>query len=364
MARHFFNQKKIFVHILALFCFATHTSAQNFQTKFNGFGHVEHSLMLKDSVESYFSLGEHDFFVTSNLTKRISFLGEFVIRYNNASATKFLPSVERAFIKFNYKNNHSIIAGKIHTPVNYWNDTYHHGRVFFPVIDRPFAFSYIIPLHTLGTQLQGQNIGKLGFGYDLVFGNGINSTDFYQGDFGPSITAAFHIKPEPGLRIGVSYFYNYLAKNQPGVHSGHSVAAQTNQDYNGSLRFNMLSNSVSWFGKRFEFLNEFSFNQTTTDSRGAANNFSNFSYAGIRFNENNIPYVLLDYIRIAENDLYTNEMKLFKAGMGYRYEFSYLINLKAQVEYSQFNYPDSSMNSGHSKTTDFFGFRVQLAYGF
>jgi hypothetical protein len=357
-------QRKLLQSAFVFFCFAQHLFAQNIQTKFNGFGHLEHSVMVNDSVESYFSIGEHDFFVTSNITKKVSFLGEFVIRFNNSVTTNYLPSIERAFIKYNYENNHSIIAGKIHTPVNYWNDTYHHGRVLFPVIDRPLAFSYIIPLHTLGTQLQGQNIGNLGFGYDIVLGNGINSTDSYQGDFGPSITAAFHIKPIQGLRIGASYFYNYLSKNNPGVHSGHSTTIQNESNYEGSVEFNMMCNSISWFGKRYEFLNEFSFNQTKTDIQGTANNFSNFSYAGVRVNEKNIPFVLVDYIRIAENDLYNYSTEIVKTGAGFRYEFSYLINLKAQIEYSRVKQSDSLLMDNHSKFSEVFGFRIQLAYGF
>ena len=365
MARKFTILKKLLIGTLAFFCFTPHLHAQNKQTQFNGFGHIENSLMVNDSIESFFSIGEHDFFVTSNISKRISFLGEFVIRFNSASSTNFLPSIERAFVKFNYINNHSIIAGKIHTPVNFWNDTYHHGRVLFPVIDRPFAFSYIVPLHTLGTQFQGQNLGDLGFGYDFVFGNGINSTDAFQGDFDPSITAAFHIKPIEGLRIGASYYYNHLSKNGAGAHSGHSIPANNDPNaYKGPVEFNMLSSSVSWLGKRYEFLNEFTFNQTKTDINGAANNFSNFSYAGIRFNEKNIPYVLVDYIRIAENDLHTKPAEMMKAGLGYRYEFSYLINLKAQVEYSRVQQSDAHSMHAHSGFSDVLGFRVQLAYGF
>jgi hypothetical protein len=354
---------KLLFGIFAFFCFTHHLNAQIKQTQFNGFGHIEHSLVRKDSVESYFSIGEHDFFVTSNISKRISFLGEFVIRFNGAVATNFLTSIERAFIRFNYINKHSVIAGKIHTPVNYWNDTYHHGRVFFPVIDRPFAFSYMVPLHTLGLQFQGQNIGDLGFGYDLVLGNGINSTDNFQGNFDPSITAAIHIKPIQGLRIGASYYYNHLTTNKSGAHSGHFISPGIDPTsiYKGAVDFNMLCNSISWFGKRFEFLNEFSFNQSKTDSLGTANNFSNFSYAGVRFNDKNVPFVLLDFIRIAENDLHIYPTEMLKAGVGYRYEFNYLVNVKAQIEYSWLKHSAAHLMHEHSGVL---GFRVQLAYGF
>lgn len=89
--------------------------AQLKQTQFNGFGHLEYTLEHEDSTNSYFSIGEHDFFITSNLSNRISFLGEYVIRFNQATSY-FRPSIERSFMRFNYTNNHNIIAGKIHTP--------------------------------------------------------------------------------------------------------------------------------------------------------------------------------------------------------------------------------------------------------
>jgi hypothetical protein len=337
--------------------------AQFEQTKFNGFGHQELSIIRKDSTDAFFSMGEHDFFVSSNLSKRISFLGEYVIRFNTSSSTSFLPSIERSFIRFNYINNHSIIAGKVHTPVNYWNDVYHHGRVFFPVIDRPFAFTYLVPLHTLGLQFQGQNLGPLGLGYDFMLGNGIASTDNFQGGFHPSITAAVHVKPIPGLRLGASYYYNQLSQNKAGTHIGHAVSMGSNplRLYKGPLNFQLYSTSLAWFGKKLEFLNELSVNRTRTDSLGIAFNFSQFTYLGYRFNDNNIPFVLLDYIKTSDKDLHVYQTELLKLALGYRYEFNYLVNIKAQIEQTWSRHSQGNLVHPHFNNL---GLRIQMAYGF
>jgi len=350
-----------FAFFLASFIWGT-THAQLKQTQFNGFGHLEYSLVHKDSTDSYFSIGEHDFFVTSNLTNKISFLGEYVMRFNPATSY-FRTSIERSFMRFNYTNNHNIIAGKIHTPVNYWNDVYHHGRVFFPVIDRPFAFTYMVPLHTLGLQMQGQNLGKLGFGYDVVLGNGIASSDNFQGGINPAITTAFHIKPLLGMRIGASYYYNHLNQNTSGSHVGHSITPgiNTSEIYKGAVDFQLICGSFAWFGKNLEFLNEFSFNQTRTDSLGTADNLANFTYIGYRFNDNNVPFVLVDYLKIANNDLHVYPIELLKMAVGYRYEFNYLVNLKAQVEHTWTKHAGDHLVHGH---LGLLGFRLQLAYGF
>jgi hypothetical protein len=338
--------------------------AQKPITQFNGFGHLEYSLQrANDATSSYFTLGENDFFVTSKLNNKISLLGEYVIRFNGASATSFLPSIERTLIKFNYYKNHNIIAGKIHTPLNYWNDVYHHGRLFFPTIDRPLSFSYLVPLHTLGVQFQGQNLGRLNFGYDVVTGNGISSTDAFNASTRSSITTAIHIKPVDGMRIGASYYSDYLPNNTSGVHSGHSGTKPhyTGTLYKGAIHFRLSAFSFAYFNEKYELLNEFVYNRTKTDTLGKADNYSNFLYAGWRIKEKHVPYFLVDYIHIDEKDLHAYPIATQKFALGYKHEFTTYINLKTQFEYSKSGMPHDS----HSHDIgDNFSFRLQLAYGF
>ncbi len=336
------------------------------RTRFNGFGHIEFSGVAGDDPAAYFSLGEHDFFVTSTLADRITFLGEYVIRTNGSSATNFLPSIERSLVRFNYTNNHSIIVGKIHTPVNYWNDVYHHGRLFFPVIDRPFSFSHFVPLHTLGVQLQGQNLGRARFGYDVVLGNGISSSDALDQGLDPAFTAAFHMKPVEGMRVGLSYFYDFMSSNAYGAHSGHSpVPLVPREDvYKGPLSFHLTSFSFAWFTQGWELLNEASMNVSITDSLGAASNWSNFTYVGRRIGEKHVVYGLGDVIEVGSNDLHVYALHKVKLGLGYRHEFSHLVNIKVQLEGQWDHQAHQHMDhSGHMNDPDL-GIRIQLAYGF
>ncbi|MEY4114161.1 MAG: hypothetical protein RLZ76_854 [Bacteroidota bacterium] len=349
----------LFLIILAFTLNVVH--AQKPVTQFNGFGHLEYTMDYSDHADQFFSIGEHDFFVSSKLNDKISFLGEYVVRFNGNSATSFLPSIERSFVKFNYYKNHNLIFGKVHSPVNYWNDVYHHGRLFFPVIDRPAAFSYLVPLHTLGLQMQGQNLGDQNFGYDIVVGNGISSTDVFNDNLDMSLTAAFHIKPKDGMRIGASYYYDFLEKNASGTHSGHA-APRTHYSgplYKGALNYHLISFSFANFSPKLELLNEFTYNITHTDTLGTANNVANFIYAGYRIQEKHVPYVLFEYLKIDEKDLHTYELKTKKWAVGYKHEFNHLINLKAQVEYSNLHH--HNISTMHS---DKFSFRLQLAYGF
>jgi hypothetical protein len=338
--------------------------AQKPITQFNGFGHVEYSLQrANDATSSYFTVGENDFFVTSKLNNKISLLGEYVIRFNSNSATSFLPSIERTLVKFNYYKNHNIITGKIHSPLNYWNDVYHHGRLFFPTIDRPLSFSYLLPLHTLGVQFQGQNLGHLNFGYDVVAGNGISSTDAFNASTRSSLTAAVHIKPVDGMRIGASYYSDYLPNNTSGVHSGHSGTKPhySGTLYKGGVQFRLSAFSFAYFNEKFEILNEFVYNRTKTDTLGKADNYSNFLYAGLRIRDKHVPYFLVDYLHIDKKDLHAYPLITQKFALGYKHEFTTYINLKTQIEYSESRLPH---DEHEHKLGDNLSFRLQLAYGF
>jgi hypothetical protein len=359
-----FKIQRYFLIVAILLLIFKDLNCQEKKTIFNGFGHQEFSLFSKDTLNGYFSIGEHDFFVRSNISDKISFLGEYVFRFNRNSPTNFLPSIERSFLKINYHNQHAIIAGKIHTPVNYWNDVYHHGRVFFPVIDRPSAFSYFVPLHTLGMQFQGQNMGKLNWGYDVVLGNGISSTDNFQRGLSPSLTAAFHIKPIDGMRIGLSHYYDYLDQNSYGAHSGHGTAPDVpiNNAYSGPLEFQLSSFSFAYFSKKNELLLESSINHSKTDTLGLARNWSSFIYYGYKINEKNIPYILFDYLKTAANDLHVYPLEIRKIALGYRHEFNYLTNVKIQIENSMMHHGLMKDEPMHDHAN--WGLRIQLAYGF
>jgi hypothetical protein len=56
------------------------------------------------------------------ITDKFSSLGKNVIRLDLKSATLFSTSIERMQIKYDYYNNQSLIVGKMHTPLNHWNN--------------------------------------------------------------------------------------------------------------------------------------------------------------------------------------------------------------------------------------------------
>src|SRR5258706_13069862 len=127
--------------LLAWLCSSAIVSGQT--TQIRGFVDAGVSVQ-KDKVS--FGINEQDLFITSQLNDRFSFLGETVFKFTAGTPTNFFVSVERIVIKFNFSGNYNFLVGKHQTPVNYWDDTYHHGREFFPTLFRPLLFyGKIIP---------------------------------------------------------------------------------------------------------------------------------------------------------------------------------------------------------------------------
>ena len=314
--------RKLFFAILLLSFSFLHTAAQ--KTQIRGF---------VDALVSYrndqldFSFGEQDLFITSEITDRLSFLGESVFKFTLSSPTSFSVSVERVVLKYNYYGNHNILLGKHHTPINYWNDTYHHGRVFFPTIERPALFAAdIVPLHTTGISLQGQNLGSARFGYDLMVGNGLGSTEILDNDKHKSVTAAVHIKPVDGLRIGASYYHDVISKGAK-VHDK-IIDWQVDQ--------NLYTGSIAYFGKKVEFLAESTLASNKTDTTGTKHTIASYAYAGFKIKEKWVPYVRVDNIHYQTGEIYYHNDNLISVVTGLRYEFNYLAVVKLEFEHDSF----------------------------
>jgi hypothetical protein len=277
------------------------------------------------------------------------------------SSSSYVSSIERAQIRYDLSAKHAVLMGKMHTPVNYWNDVYHHGRLFFPSIDRPFMFSHFIPIHTLGVRFQGQNLGENEFGYDLMVGNGIASTDGNDSQLMKSLTVAFHAKPMDGMRVGASYYFDHLDKNQPGAHSGHgaAVAAAGPNRYTGPLDFHLVSGSLAYFTDKNEFLAEATTNITRTDSLGVSPNYSAYVFYGHRIGPNSMPYVYMDHLTIDRKDLYIQPGTHNRMAIGYRHDLGLFSNLKVELR----NWIGEMSHAGHGHGSRF-EFRMQLSYGF
>lgn len=286
-------------------------------------GFVAGEMFFQDETLN-FGIGEQDLFITSQLNDNFSFLGETVFKFSPNSPTDFNVSVERIIIAYNYKGNHNILFGKHHTPVNYWNDTYHHGRVFFPTIGRPLLFGAdFIPIHTTGIAFQGLNLGDLRFGYNLMIGNGLGSTDVAENNQAKSITGSLSIRPWNAWHFGASIYRDVISAGSS-VH-GNIIPNRTEQM--------LYTATVAHFGQQFELLAESTVASNDVEGFGSSRSFASYVYAGIRLNEQVVPYLRFDNLEYDTQERFFDNEDTNSIIAGLRYEVSYLIALKVEYQY-------------------------------
>ncbi|MBL4716240.1 MAG: hypothetical protein COC01_10145 [Bacteroidetes bacterium] len=296
------------IFLLVFLLFSALVNAQ--ETTIRGFAHFNAGVNLTDPPTSFINLEEQDLFITSEISDRISFLGESVLKEKGSIG------LERVVIKYNLKGNHNLLFGRFHTPINYWNMTYHHGRVFFPTVYRPKMFYRgILPIHILGFRLQGANLGKQKFGYDFVFSE--------------VLALNLNIKPADGMQLATSI---YLKRAKYDATSPHF-----SNDTINTVDHGLVSASFSYFSSNVEFLAEASFAHNIADNDLKSSTLAYYAYTGYRFGHV-VPYMRFDQIRYDVNELYysTNNDVLTYV-LGTRYEFNYLSSLKFEygLEYTE-----------------------------
>jgi hypothetical protein len=299
--------------------------------RIKGFADVNTSV---ENQKVSFDLGEQDLFLTAELSNKLSFLGETVFGYDPDSKTKFSVSIERLLLKYNLYQNNNLIVGKVHTPINYWNDNYHHGKLFYPTIDRPSVFeAEIIPLHSTGIGFQGQNLGKLKFGYDFMIANGIGSYEIGDNDSHKSWTLAAHIKPFNNWRIGASYYNDIISKGAK-LHDGKDINHQVSQQ--------LYTASVSYFGKKYELLAEFTLGDNHTDTTGNKKTQASYLYAGYKIKDKWVVYGRFDDLRYQAGEILFDKNNTWSYLIGIRYKINYLSVVKLEYKHQEFELSGSA----------------------
>jgi len=140
-----------------------------------GFTNVDLGVNENDQP-STFSLGQFDMFVTSALSESWSFLAEVNFEFNDEN--ELATDIERAQIRYAPSDRFSIAAGRMHTPLGYWNQTFHHGAWFQTTCTRPEMYLFedeggILPVHEIGLQASGTLHGSaVDFKYSASVVNG------------------------------------------------------------------------------------------------------------------------------------------------------------------------------------------------
>ncbi len=155
--------------------------------KLSGFSDVNFAASddLDPDVQSGFKQGQFVLHVVSELSRRFDFFAELSLTARDSS---YSAEVERSIIKFTYNDHLKLSAGRFHTPVNWWNNAFHHGQWLQTTIARPEMTRFggeFIPVHFVGALAEG-NIpsGAAHLGYVAGAGNGRGENTARAGDAG------------------------------------------------------------------------------------------------------------------------------------------------------------------------------------
>jgi len=154
-----------------------------------GFGDVDFSAMDEKNTKSGFNLGQFILHISSPLSEKVSVFAETSFTAQaGPQATAYNVDVERLLIRYDYNDFFKLSFGRYHTPINYWNTTFHHGAWLQTTIARPEMIRFggrFQPVHFLGMLAEGKiPSGPLGLGYNAGLGNGRSGNIARAGDSG------------------------------------------------------------------------------------------------------------------------------------------------------------------------------------
>lgn len=168
-------------------------------------------LMVQEPLEStVFTVGQVVLHSRALLGNGFSVFGELSLN----SVPTFQARVERLLFDWEASDHLKVSAGRMHSPVTWWNSTFHHGLWLQTTASRPrmvgFADAFV-PNHHRGIRLSGLApfLEKAGLRYQVGVSN--SSDDDAPGDgltvpHSASVFSVLAVEPQaaPFLRIGVS----------------------------------------------------------------------------------------------------------------------------------------------------------------
>jgi len=182
-----------------------------------GFGDFNYLLTELDRPEG-FKMGQMVGHVIADIDEELTFFGEVSV---TGKDTGYSIEIERAQVRYDFSDLFKISAGRFHTPMGYWNATFHHGSWLQTSAARPEMIKFgsrLIPTHFVGLVAEGGlPTSPLGLGYSVGMGNGRAANIARAGDAGdvndrPAFVAKVRSRPISivGLEVGASFYADRL----------------------------------------------------------------------------------------------------------------------------------------------------------
>jgi hypothetical protein len=314
----------------------------------NIFSHADiQSSSARSSQSRYhnFVLGETAIFLAANPKDRITVLYEGT--YQPKRYRQDTYKSERWQVRYDISGTQYLIVGKNHTPVNHWNDSYHHGRLFYPSVNRPLSLDRFIPLHDSGIRFGDRAVFETGFFYDLAIGSGHRHEDrlFPKGIL--SQTLSFGFKSISGNIFRVGWHRNLAPQGSgytipessvdDGFFSAGIRSQSTPSDKAEDLR--ILAASVNIMSEKFSWVTEAA---RSEDRHNNARSHAFYQLVGLRLSYDSMPYVLFDWI--SQDDAMSTRSRVeSRLGIGLKQTVSDTADLKLELVHRRNGMYDSNI---------------------
>jgi hypothetical protein len=193
------------------------------------YGDIGYAFAYQDGFSNAFAVPRVEPFTTANFG-RLSVLVEPLLEVNhepfNPAYNSFTIDVERLQLSYDFGDSLRLTAGRFHSPIGYYNDTYHHGVYFMMTEERPGFVDFedsggLIPAHMVGVKVDGRlPLGRyLAVRYDAAVGNSRNpeadNINLISDSLGPKAFCA-RLRLEPGgaldgLLVGGNFYGGNIA---------------------------------------------------------------------------------------------------------------------------------------------------------
>ena len=188
-----------------------------------GFGDYGFQGQNQKGTTTTFSLGQIDFFISSDISDRFRFLTDLV--FEKGAGNDYEEDLERVLLEYRWSDYLKLEFGKDQTAIGYYNLAFRHSSWWQTATRRPYLFQFedeggILPAHIVGASASGEiPSGKLGLHYIAEVGNGRASSpgvepvqNFVDENNHKAVDVNVFARPEavPGLELGFSGYRDLL----------------------------------------------------------------------------------------------------------------------------------------------------------
>ncbi|MES2357328.1 MAG: hypothetical protein V4529_03195 [Gemmatimonadota bacterium] len=290
-------------------------------------------------IPSGFELGQLVGHIIVSFNDRLNYFGEFSA---TAQPTGYAFEVERSILRYDFSDAVKLSVGRYHTPVGYWNTTFHHGTWLQTTVSRPEMIKFgsqLIPTHFVGAFVEGNIPSEdLGLQYSAGVGNGRGSVISRGGDAGDvngnrawTLAVSAHPAALFGMQVGADYYHDRVSEAS-GPESTEGIS----------------SAYIAWQRERPEFIAEYVMIDHTPVTGGATTH-NHAGYAQLAYRLTGAAHQWKPYIRAERTDIAAGDVVFAPLALGYdggiagvRYDFTSFAALKAEYRRERFETHDWS----------------------